>query len=79
MNRRMTGLADLDPRLHLFPGVPLFEPFVAVEGPGDEMVEVVGVFRFAEFAKHSIVHYSRRQQLLPAKQCRLLPATYAKE
>ena len=50
MDRVVARLADLDPLVHLLPRVPLLKPLVAVQGPGDEVVEVVGRLRLAELA-----------------------------
>jgi hypothetical protein len=52
VDRLVAGLADLDPFAHLLARVPLPEPLVAVQGPGDEVVEVVGLLALAEFAQH---------------------------
>ena len=39
---------------HFLPSVPLFEPLVGMQGPGNEAVEVVGLLTLAEFAKHCL-------------------------
>jgi hypothetical protein len=46
----VAGLAHFHTPLHLLAGEPLLEPFVAVQGARNEVMEAVGVFRLAEFA-----------------------------
>jgi hypothetical protein len=53
MDRVVARLADLDPLAHPPGSVPLLEPLVPVQGPGDEVVEVVGLFALAELAEHA--------------------------
>jgi hypothetical protein len=53
VDRLVARFADLDPLVHLLARVPLLEPLVAVQGPGDEVVEVVGFLAPAELTEHS--------------------------
>ena len=52
VDRSVARLSNLDPPAHLLARVPLPEPLVAVQGPGNEVVEVVGLFALAELAEH---------------------------
>ena len=52
VDRAVARLTDVDPLAHLFPREPLFEPFVAVQGPRDEMMEAIDDFAAAKRAKH---------------------------
>lgn len=52
VDRGMTRPAHVDPLLHLFPGVPFFEPLVGVQGPWNEVMEIMGFFTSAEFTEH---------------------------
>jgi hypothetical protein len=49
----MACFADLDPLTHLLAGVPLLEPLVAVQRPGDEVVKVVRFLALTELAEHT--------------------------
>jgi hypothetical protein len=53
MNSRMTGLADVDPLVHLSPVVPFLEPLVRMQSSGNEVMKVVGLLGLAEFAEHN--------------------------